>query len=181
MWESLICALGGQILIAIVITLNGRAGAIYHIGFPIVNRAAFGVYGAWWPTFNRAVMAIVRAKHFFQDCGHTDRIVGLEWCQCRTRRTVRLCHAARNLPFHCPYQEYHGSGLCSDQRRHDRIWCLLAGHLLLLGHPGTEDEVTGVREVGRFRHLRSFYARLVYQQVWWTRPHCSTGLDRSWQ
>ncbi|KAL5319416.1 hypothetical protein ACEPPN_012468 [Leptodophora sp. 'Broadleaf-Isolate-01'] len=49
----------GQFLIAIVIVLNGRAGAKYHIGFPIINRASFGVFGAWWPTFNRAVMAIV--------------------------------------------------------------------------------------------------------------------------
>ncbi|KAJ9148927.1 NCS1 nucleoside transporter [Pleurostoma richardsiae] len=59
MWEAIGCSLGGQILIAFVITLNGRPGAKYHIGYPIVNRAAFGVYGAWWPTFNRAVMAIV--------------------------------------------------------------------------------------------------------------------------
>ena len=60
MWESLACSFGGQCLIAVIITLNGRSGAVYHVGFPILNRAAFGVYGAWWPTFNRAVMAIVR-------------------------------------------------------------------------------------------------------------------------
>ena len=30
-----------------------------HSGFPILSRASFGVFGAWWPTFNRAVMAIV--------------------------------------------------------------------------------------------------------------------------
>ncbi|KKY20788.1 putative uridine permease [Phaeomoniella chlamydospora] len=59
MWESLVCSLGGQILIAVIITVNGRPGATYHVGFPIINRAAFGVFGAWWPTFNRAVMAIV--------------------------------------------------------------------------------------------------------------------------
>ncbi|KAH7363280.1 NCS1 nucleoside transporter [Plectosphaerella cucumerina] len=59
MWESLACAFGGQALIAAIITLNGRPGATYHIGFPVVCRMAFGVYGAWWPTFNRAVMAIV--------------------------------------------------------------------------------------------------------------------------
>jgi nucleobase:cation symporter-1, NCS1 family len=82
MWESIGCAFGGQALIAIVITLNGRAGAVYHMyfspfslfptshsnptntyhpkrGFPILNRASFGIFGAWWPTFNRAVMAIV--------------------------------------------------------------------------------------------------------------------------
>ncbi|KAK1564221.1 NCS1 nucleoside transporter [Colletotrichum navitas] len=59
MWESLACAFGGQCLIAIIITLNGRPGSCYHVGYPIVCRAAFGVYGAWWPTFNRAVMATV--------------------------------------------------------------------------------------------------------------------------
>ncbi|RDW89141.1 uracil permease-5 [Coleophoma cylindrospora] len=59
MWESIGCTFGGQFLIAIVIVFNGRAGAKYHIGYPILNRASFGVFGAWWPTFNRAVMAIV--------------------------------------------------------------------------------------------------------------------------
>ncbi|PQE13877.1 NCS1 nucleoside transporter protein [Rutstroemia sp. NJR-2017a BBW] len=52
MWESIICAFAGQCLVALIIVLNGRAGAKYHM-------AAFGVFGAWWPTFNRAVMAIV--------------------------------------------------------------------------------------------------------------------------
>lgn len=28
-------------------------------GFPILTRSSFGIFGAWWPTFNRAVMAIV--------------------------------------------------------------------------------------------------------------------------
>ncbi|KAH8848528.1 hypothetical protein MCOR27_005550 [Pyricularia oryzae] len=59
MWESVACALGGQILISVIMALNGRPGATYHIGFPVVCRTAFGVYGAWWPTFNRAVSAVV--------------------------------------------------------------------------------------------------------------------------
>lgn len=59
MWESLACATGGQALITIVILLNGRAGATYHVGYPVLCRVSFGVFGAWWPVFNRAVMAIV--------------------------------------------------------------------------------------------------------------------------
>ncbi|KAJ1327368.1 nucleobase:cation symporter-1 NCS1 family [Microdochium nivale] len=59
MWESVACATGGQALISIIMALNGRPGATYHIGFPVVCRTAFGVYGAWWPTFNRAVSAVV--------------------------------------------------------------------------------------------------------------------------
>ncbi|KAF2793243.1 putative uridine permease [Melanomma pulvis-pyrius CBS 109.77] len=58
-WEVVACQAAGYFLIAIVFVANGRPGAVYHIGFPILNRAAFGVYGAWWPTFNRAVMAVV--------------------------------------------------------------------------------------------------------------------------
>ncbi|KAK2066900.1 hypothetical protein P8C59_000679 [Phyllachora maydis] len=33
--------------------------ATYHIGFPVLNRASFGIWGALWPVFNRAAMACV--------------------------------------------------------------------------------------------------------------------------
>lgn len=59
LWESLACGIGGHILLSTVLVLNGRAGAIYHVGYPILCRSSFGVYGAWWPVFNRATMAIV--------------------------------------------------------------------------------------------------------------------------
>ncbi|RMZ43879.1 hypothetical protein CA14_003894 [Aspergillus flavus] len=39
--------------------LNGRAGALYRIPFPVLCRSSWGSLGALWPTFNRAVMAIV--------------------------------------------------------------------------------------------------------------------------
>ena len=45
MWEVLACSIGGQILIAIVITLNGRADTIYDVDFPISSRAALGILG----------------------------------------------------------------------------------------------------------------------------------------
>ncbi|KAE8359686.1 permease for cytosine/purines, uracil, thiamine, allantoin-domain-containing protein [Aspergillus caelatus] len=59
MWESIICQLGGQILAGILMALNGRAGALYRISFPVLCRSSWGPLGALWPTFNRAVMAIV--------------------------------------------------------------------------------------------------------------------------
>ena len=59
LWEVLGCQITGWVLIATIFVLNGRAGAVYHVGFPVNCRAAFGVFGAWWPTFNRAVMATV--------------------------------------------------------------------------------------------------------------------------
>ncbi|KAI9155648.1 permease [Paramyrothecium foliicola] len=58
-WESLGCTFAGQILAGLLLALNGRAGALYRIPFPVFCRSSFGVYGAYWPTFNRAVMSIV--------------------------------------------------------------------------------------------------------------------------
>ncbi|KAE8142796.1 permease for cytosine/purines, uracil, thiamine, allantoin-domain-containing protein [Aspergillus pseudotamarii] len=49
----------GQILAGILMALNGRAGALYRIPFPVLCRSSWGPLGALWPTFNRAVMAIV--------------------------------------------------------------------------------------------------------------------------
>ncbi|KAF5858431.1 hypothetical protein ETB97_004369 [Aspergillus alliaceus] len=59
MWESIICQFGGQILAGILMAINGRAGALYRIPFPVLCRSSWGPLGALWPTFNRAVMAIV--------------------------------------------------------------------------------------------------------------------------
>lgn len=55
LWEVLGSQVAGWFLIASIFMLNERAGAVYHVGFPIDCRAAFGVFGGWWPTFNRAV------------------------------------------------------------------------------------------------------------------------------
>lgn len=59
MWEALACQLGGQLLVGLLMALNGRAGAVYRIPFPVLCRSSFGTWGAIWPTFNRAVMSIV--------------------------------------------------------------------------------------------------------------------------
>lgn len=59
MWEALGCQTAGQLLAGLLIALNGRAGALYHIPFPVFCRASFGQLGALWPTFNRACMSIV--------------------------------------------------------------------------------------------------------------------------
>jgi cytosine/uracil/thiamine/allantoin permease len=41
------------------ICLTGRIGATYHISFPVVARASFGIWGSLWPVFNRAAMACI--------------------------------------------------------------------------------------------------------------------------
>ncbi|OKL60049.1 hypothetical protein UA08_04971 [Talaromyces atroroseus] len=59
LWEALMCQLGGQIMIATVFCFNGRPGAVYHIPYPVIARACFGIWGAYWPIFNRIVMTLV--------------------------------------------------------------------------------------------------------------------------
>jgi NCS1 family nucleobase:cation symporter-1 len=58
-WDGLLVNFFGFLLISFFMVLNGRVGAVYHIGFPVYSRASFGVFGALWPAFNRALSAIV--------------------------------------------------------------------------------------------------------------------------
>jgi len=58
-WQSWICVWLGYSIAACFVCMTGRIGAMYHISFPVVNRASFGIWGALWPVFNRAEMACI--------------------------------------------------------------------------------------------------------------------------
>ena len=58
-WQSWICVWIGYSLAAGFVCLTGRIGATYHIGFPVVARSSFGIWGSLWPVFNRAAMACI--------------------------------------------------------------------------------------------------------------------------
>ncbi|KAH9877746.1 hypothetical protein J1614_002963 [Plenodomus biglobosus] len=58
-WQSWICVWLGYSIAACFVCMTGRIGATYHISFPVVNRASFGIWGALWPVFNRATMACI--------------------------------------------------------------------------------------------------------------------------
>ncbi|KAK1768024.1 permease for cytosine/purines, uracil, thiamine, allantoin-domain-containing protein [Phialemonium atrogriseum] len=58
-WQSWLCVWIGYSIAAVFICMTGRIGAMYHIGFPVVSRASFGIWGSLWPVFNRAAMACV--------------------------------------------------------------------------------------------------------------------------
>ncbi|TVY50595.1 Uracil permease [Lachnellula cervina] len=58
-WQSWICVWLGYTIAACFVCLTGRIGATYHISFPVVTRASFGIWGALWPVFNRAAMACI--------------------------------------------------------------------------------------------------------------------------
>jgi NCS1 family nucleobase:cation symporter-1 len=56
-WQAWICVLLGYGIATPFLVLNARPGAIFHVTFPIVNRASFGIFGSLWCVFNRAAMA----------------------------------------------------------------------------------------------------------------------------
>ncbi|KAI1405247.1 permease for cytosine/purines, uracil, thiamine, allantoin-domain-containing protein [Hypoxylon fuscum] len=58
-WQSWLCVWIGYAIAGCFICMTGRIGAMYHIGFPVVNRSSFGIWGCLWPVFNRAAMACI--------------------------------------------------------------------------------------------------------------------------
>ncbi|KAL2267396.1 hypothetical protein VTJ83DRAFT_4673 [Remersonia thermophila] len=58
-WQSWICVWVGYFIAGFFICLTGRIGAVYHIGFPVVGRSSFGIWGSLWPVLNRTAMACV--------------------------------------------------------------------------------------------------------------------------
>ncbi|KAL1303022.1 hypothetical protein AAFC00_003335 [Neodothiora populina] len=58
-WQAWICVWVGYTISAFFVCLTGRIGATYHISFPVVNRASFGIWGSLWPVLNRVVMACI--------------------------------------------------------------------------------------------------------------------------
>ena len=58
-WQSWLCVWIGYTISGTFICMTGRIGATYHISFPVVTRASFGIWGSLWPVFNRAAMACV--------------------------------------------------------------------------------------------------------------------------
>ncbi|KAL2171501.1 hypothetical protein VTG60DRAFT_2669 [Thermothelomyces hinnuleus] len=58
-WQSWLCVWIGYSISGSFICMTARIGATYHIGFPVVSRSSFGIWGSLWPVFNRAAMACI--------------------------------------------------------------------------------------------------------------------------
>lgn len=65
-WQAWLAVWIGYCITAVVIVLQARTGASYHIGFPVLARSSWGIFGSVWPILNRVVLAIVWFA--FQSC-----------------------------------------------------------------------------------------------------------------
>lgn len=58
-WQTMISIIIGKLIIATVAVLNGYVGAEWHIGFPVVSRMVWGVYGAYLQIVQRVILSLV--------------------------------------------------------------------------------------------------------------------------
>ncbi|PGG97746.1 hypothetical protein AJ79_09098 [Helicocarpus griseus UAMH5409] len=57
--DALLVVLFANVLSAVVIVLNGRAAAQYHIGYPVLSRTSFGIYGQYFVVILRALLGVI--------------------------------------------------------------------------------------------------------------------------
>ncbi|KAH7024575.1 permease for cytosine/purines, uracil, thiamine, allantoin-domain-containing protein [Microdochium trichocladiopsis] len=58
-WQALIAILVGNFLASGFAVLNSFSGATSHLGYPIVSRSVWGMYGAYFPVLNRILLSVV--------------------------------------------------------------------------------------------------------------------------
>ncbi|XRM38705.1 hypothetical protein ABZX51_002102 [Aspergillus tubingensis] len=58
-WQAIVAIVVGNILATIFIVLNSLPGAYYHIGFPVVNRYVWGMYGSQFVIWNRIFLSLI--------------------------------------------------------------------------------------------------------------------------
>lgn len=56
-WQATICIWIAATVAGTCMALNSRAAANYHVGYPVVLRTCFGMYGHYWPVLARGVCA----------------------------------------------------------------------------------------------------------------------------
>ena len=57
--DALLVVLFANLLSACVIVLNGRAAARYHIGYPVLSRSSFGIYGQYFVVILRSILGVI--------------------------------------------------------------------------------------------------------------------------
>ncbi|KAH8888119.1 hypothetical protein GQ53DRAFT_655053 [Thozetella sp. PMI_491] len=58
-WQAIVACAIAHVIGAVLTVINCRSGSTYHIPFPVVIRATFGVWGAYWPVLSRSILDLV--------------------------------------------------------------------------------------------------------------------------
>jgi len=58
-WQAILTIFLSQVISSIAMFFNSRCASVYHIGYPIVGRSVFGMWGAYYFVLARAALAII--------------------------------------------------------------------------------------------------------------------------
>ncbi|TQN64041.1 Transporter aclS [Colletotrichum shisoi] len=58
-WQAMLTVVVGHCVVGVVCVLAGAPGAKWHVGFPVLQRASWGVRGALFPLVQRIVLAFI--------------------------------------------------------------------------------------------------------------------------
>lgn len=58
-WEAIIVIFVSQLISSIAMFFNSRCASVYHIGYPVVARSTFGMWGSFYVVAARACLAII--------------------------------------------------------------------------------------------------------------------------
>lgn len=83
-WQAMIAVIIGKVIVALVAVFNGYVGAEWHIGFPIVSRYLWGMYGQYIALVQRIVLSLVwfsvqRYVHYHLGIDTVLTILQLDW------------------------------------------------------------------------------------------------------
>ncbi|GAA5891948.1 hypothetical protein JCM6882_007417 [Rhodosporidiobolus microsporus] len=57
--QAVVCVFVAHLMGAIVIVINSRGGAVYHIGYPVYQRISFGPWGSFMPVLLRTATGLI--------------------------------------------------------------------------------------------------------------------------
>ncbi|KAJ6554889.1 NCS1 nucleoside transporter family [Mycena vulgaris] len=58
-WQSILTVIIGNIIVGFAVALSGLPGGDWHIGFPVINRYVWGMYGSFFPLLMRIMLSFV--------------------------------------------------------------------------------------------------------------------------
>ncbi|KAH0290790.1 allantoin, partial [Aureobasidium melanogenum] len=58
-WQAILAIFISQFISSIAMLFNSRCASVYHIGYPIVARSVFGMWGSYYFVGARAILAVV--------------------------------------------------------------------------------------------------------------------------
>lgn len=58
-YQAVICVFIAHLLGAIAIVVNSRLASVYHVGYPSMQRASWGMWGSYFPILLRCSESLV--------------------------------------------------------------------------------------------------------------------------